>query len=278
MLNEWRELFLMVNLTRICKEFYINWSEKNIKMWESCLDPSCQRYWLLVLPAARQGTRTVELTGKALALFVFWCRKPTISENSANGLVVKNVVSASRKLSHKRTWVFEGLGLSLPSLQVFKIFLSKSCQNIPPSTCCSLQSMGCDKRGKEHHWHSQHKHQLLQDRLGQLQLPCSGFWPEFPARCPSVGEDCRVVLVVRPNRRWILTNWAVSQHHRVQLSCWELFGAGRGGGTWKSSLALALGPTFLSQKHLHPWRLRAPVWHLIEVFFSPTGIMQQIES
>lgn len=77
-----------------------------------------------MLPAAKQGTRTIELNGKGLALFVFWCRKPTISENPANGLVAKNAVSASRKLSHKRTWVSEGLGLSLPSVQVFKIFLS----------------------------------------------------------------------------------------------------------------------------------------------------------
>lgn len=84
---------------------------------------------------------------KGLALFVFWCRKPAILENSASGLVVKNAVSASRKLSHKRTWVSEGLGLSLLSFQVFKIFLSKPCRN-NPRCAAAWRAQGVIKEGR----------------------------------------------------------------------------------------------------------------------------------
>lgn len=245
----------MVNSTKIRKVFYINWSEKNIKMWESCLDPSCWRYWPLVLPAAKQGTRTIELNGKGLALFVFWCRKPTILENPANGLVVKNAVSASRKLSHKRTGVSEGLRLSLLSLQVFKIFFSKPCQNTP-LMCCSQESTRCDKRGKEHRLHSQHKHQPMRDRLVQLQLPWSGLLTRIPSEVPKCGGEFPCCLCGGPKPQ-VESVWPGErpQHHQAQLSYWVMFRAGRGSRTLNSSLAL--GSTFLSQNHFHQWRLRA---------------------
>lgn len=209
----------MVNSTKICKVFYINWSEKNIKMWESCLDPSCWRYWPLVLPAAKQGTRTIELNGKGLALFVFWCRKPTILENPANGLVAKNAVSASRKLSHKRTGVSEGSRLSLPSFQVFKIFLSKPCQNTPRPRCAAARraqgvikgdrSIICIPSTNISPWRTSWSSSSCLEVVS---------WPEFPARCPKCGGEFPCCLCGGPKPRVeSIQPGECPQHHQLPL-------------------------------------------------------------
>lgn len=78
-----------------------------------------------MLPVAKQETRTIDntLNGKGLALFVFWCRRPTILESSANGLVIKNVVSVSKKLSVTNEHGFlRAYGCILPPSRVSKYF------------------------------------------------------------------------------------------------------------------------------------------------------------
>lgn len=78
-----------------------------------------------MLPVAKQETRIInsKISGKCLALFVFWCRRATISESSANGLVIKNVVSASKKLSVTNEHGFlRAYGCVLPPPGVSKYF------------------------------------------------------------------------------------------------------------------------------------------------------------
>lgn len=118
----------MVNLIRVFKTIYINWWEQNIKMWESCLNPSYYRYWLLIFPVAEQETRTIncKLNGKDLAAFVFWCRRPTILGSSAKELVIKNVVSASKKLLLANEHGFlRAYGCILPPFRIWKYFSAR---------------------------------------------------------------------------------------------------------------------------------------------------------
>lgn len=74
-----------------------------------------------MLPVAKRETRTIDskLNGKDLALFVFWCRRPMVSESSANELIIKNVVSASKKLSVTNEHGFlRAYGCTLPPFRV----------------------------------------------------------------------------------------------------------------------------------------------------------------
>lgn len=127
-------------------------------------------------------------------------------------------------------------------------FQNISQQVLPEHTADVLQlgeHKKCDKRGKEHHLHSQHK-----DKLGQVQFSWSGIWPEFPTRCPNVGTNSCVVFVVHPNQRWSpyvpgyvhTTIWPSS----LTGSRLELAG---GHITWSSYLAL--GPVFLPQNSFY---------------------------
>lgn len=103
-------------------------------MWESCLNLSYCRYWLLVFPVAEQETRTIncKLNGKDLAAFVFWCRRPTILGSSAKELVIKNVVSASKRLSLTNEHGFlRPYGCILLPFRIWKYFWAR-----PARMCC----------------------------------------------------------------------------------------------------------------------------------------------
>lgn len=98
--------------------------------------------------------------------------------------------------------------------------------------CCSWENT----RENKHHLHSQHKHQVMQDKLVQVQFSWSGFWPEFSVRCPNLGTNSHVVFVVHPNHRWSLyvlgyvqmTIWPCS----LTGNCLELT---EGNVTWAST-------------------------------------------
>lgn len=116
-----------------------------------------------------------------------------------------------------------------------------------------------------------------------LAGPGPAFLKWFLTRIPKCGREFPCCLCGTPKPQVESTRAGeCPQHHKAQLSCWEVFRAGRGSERWNSSLAL--GSTLLSHNHFQQWRLRAgpvpqgdislrgPWW------FFPTGIMQQIES
>lgn len=130
----------------------------------------------------------------------FWCRRPVILASPANGLVIKNTVSASKKLTvtNERGFLRAQCYL-LPPSRVSKEFPANPARTHHPCAVAGrTQEVG--PKWERASSHSQHKHQVIQGKLVQVQFFWSGFWPELP----NVGTKSHAVFVVHPNHRLAL--------------------------------------------------------------------------